>query len=124
MNENVILNSMFQFKRGTKERWEELNPILEKGEPGFVLDEGRLKVGDGVTPFNELPYIGENDVKNYSTHYDFPSIGRANAIYKAENEALLYQWNTKKLAYELMNTSDGGVLDIDVIWGGDADGIE
>jgi hypothetical protein len=36
----------------------------------------------------------------------------------------LYQWNTKKLAYELMNTSSGSALDIKVIWGGDADGIE
>ena len=120
----VYMDSKFLLKRGSAERWEELNPVLEKGEPGFVLDEGRLKVGDGITAFNDLPYIGENDVKNYSTHYDFPSIGRADKIYKAENEALLYQWNTKKLAYELMNTSDGGVLDIDVIWGGDADGIE
>ena len=120
----VYMDSKFLLKRGNAARWEELNPVLEKGEPGFILDEGRLKVGDGITAFKDLPYIGENDVKNYSTHYDFPSVGRANAIYKAEDEALLYQWNTKKLAYELMNTSGGGVLDIDIIWGGDADGIE
>jgi hypothetical protein len=47
-----------QFKRGTAERWYTVNPILAIGEPGFVYDANKLKIGDGVTPWNELPYIG------------------------------------------------------------------
>ena len=35
-----------QFKRGTASRWAELNPILQAGEPGFVTDENRFKIGD------------------------------------------------------------------------------
>ena len=54
---DVYMDSKFLLKRGNAARWEKLNPVLEKGEPGFVLDEGRLKVGDGITAFKDLPYI-------------------------------------------------------------------
>ena len=52
MSEKIL-----QLKRGTAERWYTVNPILAIGEPGFVYDANKLKIGDGVTPWNELPYI-------------------------------------------------------------------
>lgn len=110
------------FKRGTAARWAELNLVLEAGEPGFVIDENRFKVGDGVTAWNDLPYMGESNVVNAKTHYDFPSIGKANTIYKAEDEKLIYQWNTTALKYEVLSAAEGGVLDIDLINGGNANG--
>ena len=113
------------FKRGTAARYQEVNPVLQAGEPGFVTDENRFKIGDGVTPWNELPYIGESNVITASTHYDFPSVGRVNVIYKAESEKMIYQWNPTALKYEaLNNASSGGALDIDLINGGNANGID
>ena len=111
-----------QFKRGTAARWSELNLVLQAGEPGFVIDENRFKIGDGVTVWNDLPYIGESEVFNAQTHYDFPSIGRVNTIYKAESEQQVYQWNSTKLTYEPLNVSSGSVLDINLINGGSANG--
>lgn len=52
MSEKIL-----QLKRGTAERWATVNPILAVGEPGFVYDSNRLKIGDGVSTWNELPYI-------------------------------------------------------------------
>lgn len=52
MSEKIL-----QLKRGTAERWYTVNPILAIGEPGFVYGANKLKIGDGVTPWNELPYI-------------------------------------------------------------------
>ena len=111
-----------QLKRGTAARWKELNLVLEAGEPGFVLDENRLKIGDGVTAWNNLPYIGESSVVNANTHYDFPSIGREDVIYKAESEKLLYQWNTTDLKYEVIGEVEvsGDLTNIEVINGGNA----
>ena len=37
-----------QFK-STAARWEEINPILEAGQPGFVKDQNKLKIGDDKT---------------------------------------------------------------------------
>lgn len=113
--------AILQLKRGTAARWRELNPVLAAGEPGFVLDENKLKIGDNVTPWNDLPYIGESSVVNASTHYDFPSIGREDVIYKAETEKKIYQWNPEALKYEVISeTESGGVLDIELINGGSA----
>jgi hypothetical protein len=111
-----------QLKRGTAARWEELNLVLAVGEPGFVIDENRLKIGDGVTAWNDLPYIGESCVVNANTHYDFPSIGRDDVIYKAESEKLLYQWNTTDLKYEVVGKVEisGDLADIKLIDGGNA----
>lgn len=53
MSEKIL-----QLKRGTAERWATVNPILAIGEPGFVYDSNKLKIGDGVSAWNELPYIG------------------------------------------------------------------
>ena len=121
MNETVILNSMFQFKRGTKERWLELNPILLAGEPGYEYDTHRLKVGDGSTSWKDLDYIGEESVVNAETHYEFPSIGKANVIYKADSEKKIYQWNNKTLAYEVISEGET-ILDVELIHGGNANG--
>lgn len=55
-----------QFKRATAARWDELNPVLLRGEPGFVVDAvepGRcLKIGDGATPWKDLPFAGACDI--------------------------------------------------------------
>lgn len=116
------MSTTIQFKRGVASRWAELNLILQAGEPGFVTDENRFKIGDGTTPWNDLPYIGENEVFNAQTHYDFPSIGKVNTIYKAESEQQVYQWNSTELTYEPLNVNSGSVIDIDLINGGNANG--
>ena len=110
-----------QFKRGTAEALARVNPVLAAGEPCFTTDENRFKIGDGSTAWNDLPYIHEEHVVNAQTHYDFPSIGKSNVIYKAESEKNIYQWNPTTLKYEILNSAESsGSLDIDVINGGSA----
>lgn len=55
-----VLKTTFRLKRGKSATWTKLNPILASGEPGFELDTNRLKVGDGVTPWNSLSYLCES----------------------------------------------------------------
>ena len=57
----IILNTIFQVRRGLAETWEKNNPVLKPGEPGFELDTGKLKFGDGVSNWKTLPYINENN---------------------------------------------------------------
>ena len=116
--------AIMQLKRGTAEALSRVNPVLASGEPGFAIDENRLKIGDGVTAWNDLPYIGESSIINRNTHFEFPSVGRPNVIYKAESERLLYQWNSTGLKYEVVGEAEvtGDLADIKVIHGGDADG--
>jgi hypothetical protein len=36
--------------------WQSRNPILAVKQPGFERDTGKLKIGDGKTRWNSLPY--------------------------------------------------------------------
>lgn len=116
----TVVNTTFKLKRGTAARWAEVNPVLAQGEPGFVYDMNKLKIGDGVTAWNDLPYIeGKAEVINFSSVSDFPSVGDPNAIYKAANELSLYQFNASTSAYEKLS-SGMGLDDIKIINGGNA----
>jgi hypothetical protein len=45
-------------KRGTAARWTAVNPVLKQAEPGVETDTLKLKIGDGSTAWNSLPYTG------------------------------------------------------------------
>lgn len=45
-----------QWRRDTAANWTSVNPILSEGMPGWEKDTNRIKIGDGVTPWNSLPY--------------------------------------------------------------------
>ena len=53
----TVLKTKFQLRRGNAEVWARNNPILERGEPGFEIDTGRLKIGNGETAWNDLEYL-------------------------------------------------------------------
>ena len=76
INENAIVNADFnnstsnivlKMKQTEAENWPS-NYILEKGEPGFEIDTYKLKIGDGIIPWSNLPYV------NQTTDQDIISI--------------------------------------------------
>lgn len=129
--QHKIYKTIFQIRRATSSEWMSVNPVLRLAEPAFESDTYKLKIGDGQTPYNNLPYIGGSSggdtsesieyVINAQTHYDFPSIGKSNIIYKAESENNLYQWNASGLKYVLLG-SPGDYSDVELIDGGNANG--
>ncbi len=64
------------------------NPVLAEGEPGFETDTGKLKIGDGSTAWNSLPYVGAGISRlpwNFADHSDaFPT--SADVLYIAEDD--------------------------------------
>jgi hypothetical protein len=53
----MATNVRFELRRGTSGPWQQANPVLASGEPGVETDTGNMKVGDGVTQWNSLPYF-------------------------------------------------------------------
>lgn len=45
-----------KLRRGTSDKWSQLNPILGDGEIGIDQTTKLFKIGDGLTPWNELAY--------------------------------------------------------------------
>ena len=52
------IKTTFLVKRASAVKWAEVNPTLGPGEPGCELDTHKLKMGDGATAWNDLPYVG------------------------------------------------------------------
>jgi hypothetical protein len=119
-----VLRTIFQLRRGKEAAWKKNNPILASSEPGYVLDKNALKIGDGVTAWNDLKYVGGQGggVYNANTHYEFPSIGSTDMIYKAEDEKKIYQWNPDLLKYEVLSEIEITIQDLEIIHGGNANG--
>lgn len=80
----TIINTTFKLKRGTAARWNEVNPILAQGEPGFAYDINVLKIGNGIDTWSNLPAINSQsytispdgdsvavDINNHMTIYGF-----------------------------------------------------
>jgi hypothetical protein len=67
-----------QQKRGLASRWTSTNPVLLAGEIGVETDTNKIKIGDGVTQWNNLDYMG----------VDVQSIA-----YTHTQNALLSVWN-------------------------------
>lgn len=59
---------IFQFRRGTAAQAAATNIVLLDGELGLETDTRLFKIGDGVTPWNSLPYGGiKGDAGNDAT---------------------------------------------------------
>jgi hypothetical protein len=54
----VPRDSLLKYRRGTALEWATANPTLADGEPAFEIDTLKFKVGDGVTAWNSLRYVG------------------------------------------------------------------
>lgn len=56
MLKNNTYISKILFRRDTSSNWFNNNPVLSEGEPGYELDTGLYKLGNGITTWNDLPY--------------------------------------------------------------------
>jgi hypothetical protein len=57
----------------TQAQWQSRNPILGSGEPGFDEDTGKVKIGDGHTHWNDLPY--RDDLAPYTLPQSIETFG-------------------------------------------------
>lgn len=61
--------TIIQLKRGTAQEWLDANPVLEAGEAGFEIDTASLKIGDGTTAWNGLPYVASSSASTPFVDY-------------------------------------------------------
>lgn len=66
MSDNKITiysDSFFSLRHDNRDNWASANPTLLKGELGIEFSDSgsRIKIGDGVTEWNKLPYFNQID---------------------------------------------------------------
>lgn len=47
---------LIQLRRATKSQWTAANPVLSSGEVVVETDTRQVKIGNGSTSYNSLPY--------------------------------------------------------------------
>jgi hypothetical protein len=111
-----------KFKRGTASEWMgSASPsglVLSLGEPGFEKDTGKIKIGDGNTPWALLPYVNKNDedLQDLIDYYLTSLSGISNVcdteyviVQDSNNDTKLI--NISELSSAMSIIDGGGVLD-------------
>lgn len=57
------MSVQIQLRRGTAAQWASANPVLADGEPAIETDTRVYKIGDGVTPWRDLPSVSKADAE-------------------------------------------------------------
>ena len=83
---NKHVKAIIQLRRATEKEWIEVNPVLRVGEPALSTDVYKLKVGDGETPWLQLPYLTSSG-----------GGGEGGAEYMAGNGIVINNYNTISL---------------------------
>lgn len=63
------MKSQIKLRRGLKNTWESINPVLSAGEAGVEIDTGQMKIGDGIRQYTSLPYTGSGAI-SLQAHVD------------------------------------------------------
>lgn len=79
-----------QLRRDTAANWSTNNPTPSAGEPCFETDTGKLKIGDGITAYNSLPYQGGTSDTAVTTDTAQTISGKKTFT----NDIVLGQWNS------------------------------
>jgi hypothetical protein len=84
-------------RKGTSTQWELTNPVLLDGEIAYITNTRMLKIGDGTTPFKELPLFegAGSGVKSQWVHDGnvFPDAVKTgeDALYHSQKQ--INKWN-------------------------------
>jgi hypothetical protein len=85
--------------------WAAVNPVLLSGEAGFESDTRLLKIGNGVTSWNDLSYV----VGGIDSLADLADV---NTTSRVDGSVLIYDGQTAKFVADSLNTrltlADGG----------------
>jgi hypothetical protein len=67
----TVIKTRIQLRRGTTAEWEaNKNTVPYEGEPCYDLDLKILKIGDGVTTYENLDGFHAGEISSASTHYE------------------------------------------------------
>lgn len=103
--------------------FDKIEAAIEECGVDVPYDTDTSEYGNKVREVYAKAVANSKSVFNAETHYDFPSVGSVDMIYKAQAEKLIYQWNPTELKYEALgSTVEVDIGDIEIINGGNANG--
>jgi len=55
----ATLKAQIKIRRDLSINWNNINPVLADGEIGLELDTDKIKIGNNINAWNDLPYLTE-----------------------------------------------------------------
>ena len=92
---------LIRLRGGTEAEWAAKNPVLRERECGVTVDTHRIKVGDGVLQWNDLPYAGGTGggsaaviqlMGSVPTYADLPEFPNEFDVWLVDEDGHWYQW--------------------------------
>lgn len=107
---------MIQFMRGASSAVTSDNPTLQAGQPFYEIDTHKLKIGDGSTAWNDLPYIGGSGSTSPGKKYATVVVGTSTAGYTEDQVDYLCDGVDDDITIEealsYLDSIGGGVLQL------------
>ena len=66
MDRGDTMETRIQIRRDTASHWANNNPVLALGEMGFDTTNRQIRVGDGITPWNDLEILSSGPATGIS----------------------------------------------------------
>lgn len=107
-------NTILRFKRGHEADLYAVNPILADGEPCWCTDEKILKVGDGKTPYKDLPILFRAETEPVEMP-DWYTEAKYGAAYKQLSEEEQIYLPTLNEVYWSEYSCDGKYLTVQAV---------
>lgn len=80
------MTTKIQLRHDTNSNWINVNPILDIGEIGIEIDTNKLKIGNGVDTYSNLPYL--NDSSSIISYLGLSNKPQINSIELIGNKSL------------------------------------
>ena len=87
-----------QIRNDSSENWLEVNPILDMAEIGYETTTNKIKVGDGMTAWKELPYLKGESYNDTAIKQEISSINTT-LEEKADKESVYTKEEIEELKY-------------------------
>ena len=71
----MAVQTTIKLRRDTAANWASVNPVLAEGEQGLEKVTERIKIGDGVTAWNSLPYANVTQEDFLQSFFGYPASG-------------------------------------------------
>ena len=87
-----------QIRNDSSENWLEVNPILDMAEIGYETTTNKIKVGDGMTAWKDLPYLKGESYNDTAIKQEISSI-KTTLEEKADKESVYTKEEIEELKY-------------------------
>lgn len=103
-------------RQDTETNWSIANPILEAGEFGYDITNKKIKLGDGVSTWNTLPYFNDELLVSWDNITEKPTIGNG-TITIQQNGIQKGIFNVNQTGNTTINLESGSTNPPIISWG-------